>query len=46
LVKNKYLYDDIAVRSTNRDPWMQTNVPGLIRAIAAIIFPFGLCLIV
>lgn len=32
--------------STNSSPWFQTNAPGLIRMIAAIIFPFGLCTIV
>ncbi|AEO66287.1 uncharacterized protein THITE_119017 [Thermothielavioides terrestris NRRL 8126] len=35
-----------ATLSTNTAPWMQTNAPGLIRTIAALIFPFGLCLIV
>jgi formate/nitrite transporter FocA (FNT family) len=34
-----------ATLSTNTAPWMQTNAPGLIRTIGAIIFPFGLCLI-
>lgn len=35
-----------AALSTNTAPWMHTNAPGLIWTIAAIIFPFGLCLIV
>lgn len=32
--------------STNASPWYQTNAPGLIRTIAALVFPYGLCMIV
>lgn len=32
--------------STQTAPWYQTNAPGLIRMIGAIIFPFGLTMIV
>jgi formate/nitrite transporter FocA (FNT family) len=35
-----------SVLSTNTAPWYQTNAPGLIRTIAALIFPYGLCMIV
>lgn len=35
-----------AALSTNASPWLQTYAPGLIRMIAAIIFPFGLVTIV
>lgn len=32
--------------SINTSPWAQTNVPGLIRAAGALVFPYGLVLIV
>jgi formate/nitrite transporter FocA (FNT family) len=32
--------------STNTAPWFQENAPGLIRTIGALIFPYGLVLIV
>ncbi|KKY15744.1 putative formate nitrite transporter family [Phaeomoniella chlamydospora] len=32
--------------STNTAPWYQENAPGLIRTIAALVFPYGLCMIV
>lgn len=35
-----------ATLSTNTSPWYQEFAPGLIRMIGAIIFPFGLVLIV
>jgi formate/nitrite transporter FocA (FNT family) len=35
-----------SVLSTNTAPWYQANAPGLIRTIAALIFPYGLCMIV
>nr|XP_023907896.1 uncharacterized protein LOC112019610 [Quercus suber] len=35
-----------ALLSTNTAPWFQTNAPGLIRMIGAMIFPFGLVTIV
>ena len=35
-----------SVLSTNTALWYQTNAPGLIRTIAALIFPYGLCMIV
>lgn len=35
-----------AALSVNTAPWYQENAPGLIRAIGALIFPFGLVAIV
>lgn len=32
--------------STNASPWYQENAPGLIRTISALVFPYGLCMIV
>jgi formate/nitrite transporter FocA (FNT family) len=32
--------------STNTAPWYQDNAPGLIRTIGALVFPYGLVLIV
>lgn len=32
--------------STNTAPWYQENAPGLIRTIAALVFPFGLTLVI
>lgn len=32
--------------STNAAPWFQQNAPGLIRTIAALVFPYGLCMII
>lgn len=32
--------------STSASPWYQDNAPGLIRTIAALVFPYGLCMIV
>lgn len=32
--------------STNTASWYQENAPGLIRTIAALVFPYGLCMIV
>ncbi|KPI44328.1 putative formate transporter [Cyphellophora attinorum] len=32
--------------STNAAPWYQENAPGLIRTIAALVFPYGLCMVV
>jgi formate/nitrite transporter FocA (FNT family) len=32
--------------STNTAPWWQQNAPGLIRTIAALVFPYGLCMII
>ena len=32
--------------SINSSPWYQENAPGLIKAIAALVFPYGLCMIV
>lgn len=32
--------------STSASPWYQTNAPGLIKTIAALVFPYGLCMIV
>lgn len=32
--------------STNTAPWFQSNAPGLIRTIAALVFPYGLTMIV
>ncbi|KIW20658.1 hypothetical protein PV08_01235 [Exophiala spinifera] len=34
------------VLSTNTAPWFQDNAPGLIRTISALVFPYGLCIIV
>lgn len=34
------------VLSTNTTPWFQDNAPGLIRTIAALVFPYGLCMII
>jgi formate/nitrite transporter FocA (FNT family) len=31
--------------STNATPWFQENAPGLIRTIGALVFPYGLCMI-
>jgi formate/nitrite transporter FocA (FNT family) len=35
-----------ALLSTNAAPWFQENAPGLIRTIAALIFPFGLTMVI
>jgi len=32
--------------STNASPWYQSEAPGLIRTIAALVFPYGLCMVV
>jgi formate/nitrite transporter FocA (FNT family) len=32
--------------STNTAPWWQDNAPGLIRTIGALVFPYGLCMII
>jgi len=32
--------------STNASPWYTDNAPGLIRTIAALVFPYGLCMVV
>ncbi|KAL2827811.1 Formate/nitrite transporter [Aspergillus cavernicola] len=32
--------------STNASPWFQDNAPGLIRTISALVFPYGLTLII
>ncbi|KAH8694213.1 Formate/nitrite transporter, partial [Talaromyces proteolyticus] len=32
--------------STNTAPWWQENAPGLIRTISALVFPYGLCMII
>ncbi|KAE8354376.1 Formate/nitrite transporter [Aspergillus coremiiformis] len=32
--------------STNTAPWFQENAPGLIRTISALVFPYGLCMII
>lgn len=32
--------------STNTALWYQTNAPGLIRTVSALVFPYGLCMIV
>lgn len=32
--------------STNTAPWYQSNAPGLIRTLSALVFPYGLCMIV
>lgn len=34
------------VLSTSTTVWFQDNAPGLIRTIAALLFPYGLCLII
>ncbi|CAG8378861.1 unnamed protein product [Penicillium salamii] len=34
------------VLSTNATPWFQTNAPGLMRTISALVFPYGLCMII
>ena len=34
------------VLSTNAAPWFQDNAPGLIRTISALVFPYGLCMII
>lgn len=31
--------------STTAAPWFQDNAPGLIRTIGALVFPYGLCMI-
>lgn len=33
------------VLSTNANPWFQENAPGLMRTISALVFPYGLCMI-
>lgn len=35
-----------AALSANTAPWFQTNAPGLIRMVGALIFPIGLVMIV
>lgn len=35
-----------SVLSTNATPWFQENAPGLMRTISALIFPYGLCMII
>ncbi|SMR64127.1 unnamed protein product [Zymoseptoria tritici ST99CH_3D1] len=35
-----------ALLSTNASPWFQENAPGLLRTIAALIFPFGLTMVI
>lgn len=32
--------------STITAPWYQENAPGLIRTFAALVFPYGLCMVV
>ncbi|KAJ5928191.1 Formate/nitrite transporter [Penicillium verhagenii] len=32
--------------STNSSPWFAENAPGLIRTIGALVFPYGLCMII
>lgn len=32
--------------STNTTAWFQENAPGLIRTISALVFPYGLCMII
>ena len=32
--------------STNASPWFQDNAGGLIRTISALVFPYGLCMII
>lgn len=34
------------VLSTSTTPWFQENAPGLIRTIGALVFPYGLCMII
>jgi hypothetical protein len=34
------------VLSTNATPWYQENAAGLMRTIAALVFPYGLCMII
>lgn len=34
------------VLSTNAAPWWQENAPGLMRTVAALVFPYGLCMII
>lgn len=34
------------VLSTNASPWLQANTPGLMRSISALLFPYGLCMII
>jgi formate/nitrite transporter FocA (FNT family) len=34
------------VLSTNTTPWFQDNAPGLIRTVSALVFPYGLCMII
>lgn len=34
------------VLSTNASPWFQDNAGGLIRIIGALVFPYGLCMII
>lgn len=34
------------VLSTNATPWYQDNAAGLMRTIAALVFPYGLCMII
>jgi formate/nitrite transporter FocA (FNT family) len=34
------------VLSTNSSPWFTENAPGLIRTISALVFPYGLALII
>ena len=34
------------VLSTNTSPWWQDNAPGLIRTVSALVFPYGLCMII
>lgn len=35
-----------SVLSTNASPWFQENAPGLMRTMSALIFPYGLCMII
>lgn len=32
--------------STNASPWYSENAPGLLRTLAALVFPYGLCTVV
>ncbi|RAH43571.1 formate/nitrite transporter family protein [Aspergillus brunneoviolaceus CBS 621.78] len=32
--------------STNSSPWFTENAPGLLRTISALVFPYGLCMII
>ncbi|KAJ5156356.1 hypothetical protein N7492_009159 [Penicillium capsulatum] len=34
------------VLSTNATPWFQENAPGLMRTLSALVFPYGLCMII